>query len=257
MINSLQFLCLGHKDDVLRAKHKIMTRLDSRGNRVIMKMDVSYTDHSYIIGKCGNSIKSIMEETRTHIHFPDSNRSNPTEKSNQVSICGEVEGVEKARSKIRLCTPLLYSFELPILAPGRPQPDNETPFVQEIEREFNVQIIFSSRPKLHSALVLIKGSEMDVVQVKEATKRLIDLICGEIASQIPVQMQLEISIQHHPIVVGRMSSNLREIMNKTNTKIMFPDANDVNIKPIKRSQVTITGSIDGVYLARQLLIVSI
>lgn len=38
---------------------------------------------------------------------------------------------------------------------------------------------------------------------------------------------------------------------------MFPDANDVNIKPIKRSQVTITGSINGVYLARQQLIVSI
>jgi protein bicaudal C len=37
---------------------------------------------------------------------------------------------------------------------------------------------------------------------------------------------------------------------------MFPDANDVNIKPIKRSQVTITGSINGVYLARQQLIVS-
>lgn len=174
-------LSLGHKVDVLQAKHKIMSRLDSRGNRVIMKMDVSYTDHSYIIGKGGNSIKRIMEETRTHIHFPDSNRSNPTEKSNQVSICGEVEGVEKARAKIRLSTPLLYSFELPILAPGRPQPDNETPFVKEIEREFNVQIIFSSRPKLHSALVLIKGSEMDVVTVKEATKRLIDMICGDIA----------------------------------------------------------------------------
>jgi len=39
-------------------------------------------------------------------------------------------------------------------------------------------------------------------------------------------------------------------------KIMFPDAHDVNIKPIKRSQVTITGTIDGVYFARQQLIVS-
>lgn len=69
-------------------------------------------------------------------------------------------------------------------------------------------------------------------------------------------MQLEISIQHHAIVVGRASTNLREIMNKTGTKIMFPDANDMNIKPIKRSQITITGTINGVYLARQLLIVS-
>lgn len=35
---------------------------------------------------------------------------------------------------------------------------------------------------------------------------------------------------------------------------MFPDAGDVNIKPIKRSQVTITGTIDGVYSARQQLV---
>lgn len=76
--------------------------LHSKGTRVIMKMDVSYTDHSYIIGRGGNNIKQIMEETATHIHFPDSNRSNPTEKSNQVSLCGSLEGVEKARAKVRV-----------------------------------------------------------------------------------------------------------------------------------------------------------
>lgn len=67
-----------------------------------MKMDISYTDHSYIIGRGGNNIKKIMEDTMTHIHFPDSNRSNPTEKSNQVSLCGSMEGVEKARSLVRV-----------------------------------------------------------------------------------------------------------------------------------------------------------
>lgn len=30
-----------------------------------------------------------MAETCCHIHFPDSNRSNPNEKSNQVSIAGK------------------------------------------------------------------------------------------------------------------------------------------------------------------------
>ena len=53
-----------------------------------MKMDVSYTDHSHIIGKGGNTIRRVMSETGCHIHFPDSNRSNPNEKSNQVSIAG-------------------------------------------------------------------------------------------------------------------------------------------------------------------------
>lgn len=36
----------------------------------------------------GNTIRRVMSETGCHIHFPDSNRSNPTEKSNQVSIAG-------------------------------------------------------------------------------------------------------------------------------------------------------------------------
>lgn len=71
-------------------------------SRVIMKMDISYTDHSYIIGRGGNNIKRVMDDTKTHIHFPDSNRSNPTEKSNQVSLCGSLEGVERARSLIRV-----------------------------------------------------------------------------------------------------------------------------------------------------------
>lgn len=141
-----------------------------------MKMDVSYTDHSYIIGRGGNNIKRIMDETATHIHFPDSNRSNPIEKSNQVSLCGSMEGVERARNLVRLSTPLLISFELPIMAPGNPVPDCNTPIVKEVERQFNVQVIFSSRPKLHSAMVLIKGSEMDHKNVKDASKRLIQYL---------------------------------------------------------------------------------
>lgn len=43
-----------------------------------------------------------MEDTLTHIHFPDSNRSSQTEKSNQVSLCGSLEGVEKARALVRV-----------------------------------------------------------------------------------------------------------------------------------------------------------
>jgi protein bicaudal C len=67
-------------------------------------------------------------------------------------------------------------------------------------------------------------------------------------------MHIEISTQHHPVVLGKNSMNLREIMSRTQTKIIFPDANDLNLKPIKRSQITITGSIQGVYSARQQLI---
>lgn len=56
-----------------------------QSNRVTLKMDVSHTDHSHVIGKGGNNIRTVMQETGCHIHFPDSNRSNQLEKSNQVN----------------------------------------------------------------------------------------------------------------------------------------------------------------------------
>lgn len=69
-------------------------------------------------------------------------------------------------------------------------------------------------------------------------------------------MSMEISPQHHSIVLGKQSSNLKIIMQRTATQIMFPDAGDPNIPSLKKSNVTITGSIHNVYLARQQLVVS-
>lgn len=245
---------IGRKEDVLRVKDKVMAVLDAKGNRVIMKMDVSYTDHSYIIGRGGNNIKRIMDETQTHIHFPDSNRSNPTEKSNQVSLCGSLEGVEKARSLVRDSTPLLLSFELPIMFPGAPTYDNNTPFIKEMEKQYGVQVIFSARPKLHSSMVLVKGCEKEHKNVIDATRRIIEYMFEDQAPHRHVIMHLEITTSHHPIVLGKNAQNLREIMQRTNTIIIFQDSNDANVKPIKRSQVTISGPINGVYLARQQLL---
>lgn len=89
------------QSNALRRSFTCSFRLQ-QSNRVTMKLDVSYTDHSHIIGKGGLTIKRVMEETGCHIHFPDSNRSNHQEKSNQVSIAGEMEGVERARARVRV-----------------------------------------------------------------------------------------------------------------------------------------------------------
>ena len=70
-------------------------------------------------------------------------------------------------------------------------------------------------------------------------------------------MTMEISPHHHPIVLGPQSQYLKAIMDKTQTQIMFPDAQDPNIPILKKSNVTITGQINKVYLARQQLMVKI
>ena len=115
----------GDPEAVRTARERIMAVLDTRvscitnlfisdgsydylhnylqqSNRVTLKMEVSYTDHSHIIGRGGNTISRVMEDTRCHVHFPDSNRTNQTEKSNLVTVAGELIGVEKARARVRV-----------------------------------------------------------------------------------------------------------------------------------------------------------
>ncbi|XP_030754247.1 protein bicaudal C [Sitophilus oryzae] len=244
----------GRADDVQMAKERILSVLNTRCNRVTMKMDVSYTDHSHIIGKGGLSIKRVMEETRCHVHFPDSNRSNPNEKSNQVSISGDLDGVERARSRVRELIPLIFGFELPIMSKNV---DVNSPYVTKIQEQYRVQVMFKTRPKLHATLVLVKGLEWEVCQVKHATLLLMEYMCDNLASQIPVQMSMEISPHHHQIVLAKNHTNLKTIMQYTSCQIMFPDAQDPNIPTLKKSNVTITGNIHNVYKARQLLMGSL
>ena len=45
----------GVEECVRRAKGRIMEYLSTKSNRVTMKMDVSYTDHSHVIGKGGDA----------------------------------------------------------------------------------------------------------------------------------------------------------------------------------------------------------
>ena len=93
--------------------------------------------------------------------------------------------------------------------------------------------------------------------MKEATLLLMDHLCTGLATSVPVFMTMEISPQHHSVVLGKGNVNLKIIMQRTNTTIIFPDAGDPNIPPIKKGSVSISGAIHNVYLARQLLLGSL
>merc|ERR1719397_1622658 len=251
----------GCEEGVKRAKTMITEVLDTTTNsRVTMKMDVSYTDHSHIIGKGGNTIRRVMAETNCHIHFPDSNRSNPNEKSNQVSIAGEMEGVERARARVRELTPLLFNFDLPVMPGFQATPDLNSHFLKAIQDQYNIQIMFRQKQKnFHATTVVVKGCEWECSRVKEATLLLMEYLCkGLVGGTAPVVMTMEVSPQHHATVLGKGNINLKIIMRRTNTTIIFPDAGDPNIPPIKKGSVTISSnSIHNVYLARQLLLGSL
>ena len=160
-------------------------------------------------------------------------------------------------------------------------------------------------------MVVVRGCEWEAARVKEATLLLMDHLCNAAGGgqqppqqqqqqqqqmrggsggnnhqhqgeggfgDVPVLMNMEISPQHHAIVLGKVREKnsislsqcifipsigplqnnltLKLIMQRTNTTILFPDASDPNIPTIRKGSVTIIGSIHNVYLARQQLIVS-
>ncbi|KAM6442585.1 protein bicaudal C homolog 1 isoform 2-T2 [Liasis olivaceus] len=239
----------GKKEDVKEAKGKIMSVLDTKSNRVTLKMDVSHTEHSHVIGKGGNNIKKVMEETGCHIHFPDSNRNNQAEKSNQVSIAGQPAGVESARVRIRELLPLVLMFELPIAGILQPIPDPSSPTIQHISQTYNISVSFKQRSRTYGATVIIRGSQSNASAVKEGTALLLEHLAGSLASAIPVSTQLDIAAQHHLFMMGRNGSNIKHIMQRTGAQIHFPDPSN----PQKKSTVYLQGTIESVCLARQYL----
>ncbi|XP_024153697.1 protein bicaudal C homolog 1 isoform X2 [Oryzias melastigma] len=235
----------GKRENVREAKDRIMSVLDTKSNRVTLKMDVSHTEHSHVIGKGGNNIKRVMEETGCHIHFPDSNRNNQAEKSNQVSIAGQPGGVEAARVKIRELLPLVLSFELPAIM----QADPSSPTVQHISQTYNLTVSFKPPTRLYRATGVVRGSQNNSNAVKRGTALLLEHLAGSLASTVSVTTHLDIAPQHHLFMKGRNGSNIKHITQRTGAQIHFPDPNG----PQKKSTVYIQGTIESVCLARQYL----
>ena len=233
-------ICGPKHEGVMLAKKIILEHFYCT-NIITLKMDVSNTGHSHIIGKGGKTVNSVMSEMDCRIHFPDSNLSNPCEKNNKVSISGDVvKGIEKARAKVRELVPLIFTFDF-----IDTNFNANDPLLRSMQDQFNIKLMFSRKAShFNTTTAVIKGYELEAGTVKEATQLLIDHISGIKGSTSPVTMNMEISPIHHSFVLGQNNVNIQVIMQITNTNILFPDAADSNILPIKKGSVSITGKFD-------------
>ncbi|KAF5894277.1 protein bicaudal C 1-B-like isoform X1 [Clarias magur] len=242
----------GRRDDVREAKERILAVLDTKSKRVTLKMDVSHTEHSHVIGKGGNNIKRVMEETGCHIHFPDSNRNSQGEKSNQVSIAGQPAGVETARAKIRELMSLVLMFECGGFVESL---DLSSPVIQHIAQSCGVAITCKPPSHIYGNTVAIRGNQSNAAAVKRGAALLLDHLAGSMSGSVTVSTQLDIAPQHHLSLLGRNAANLKHISQRTGAHIHFPDPSTPSHSHAhtRRSSVYIQGSIDAVYDARQQL----
>ncbi|XP_022245905.1 protein bicaudal C homolog 1-B-like isoform X2 [Limulus polyphemus] len=248
----------GRPEAVSGAREKILEVLDTKKNRVTLKMDVSYTDHSHIIGKGGNNIQQVMDETGCHIHFPDSNRTSLAEKSNQVSIAGQATEAEKARCRIRELLPLVFSFQLPSTGfQAPPDPSSQTLLMLQQKYGFTMSVRQWSCGS--NTIIVIRGCRKDFHRIRQGVSELMEYLTGNNMPGLPVTLSLEISPQHHSFVMGRNGYNIRLIIQHSGAAIAFPDVKvptssggeSLTTMQPNKSTVTITGQLDCVYLAWQ------
>lgn len=229
----------GSPNSINAAKEIIFEQLDTRRNRVTLKMDVAFTDHSHIIGKGGRSIQRVMDETGCHIHFPDSNRTNTAEKSNQVSIAGSADGVEQSRRRIREMLPITVQFDLPLNngLHSPPTLDPQSPQLQAIQQSYGITITFRSDGSKCSnnsyfassriITVAVRGARSHLFGLRQGLSVLIEYLTGFRANTInvPLTMTIDVAVQHHPFIAGRANCNIRSIMQSTGAAITMPDLN--------------------------------
>ncbi|KAM4554872.1 bicaudal C homolog 2 isoform 2-T2 [Odontesthes bonariensis] len=247
----------GKRSNVLSAKKKILEVLETKVNKVTLKMDVAYTEHSHVIGKGGGNIKKVMEVTSCHIHFPDSNRHNAAgEKSNQVSIAGPIEGVEEARRRIRDLQPLSLTFDLPVSLVPQALPDAGSPLIQQVVQTLGVSVSFRAVPpqpqaqaSFYGSCCTVWGLQGNAAAVKKATSILMDLLLGSEATGGVVSSQLDVTSQQHLFLLGQNGAHFLSVMHQTQTQIILPDLSAPQSPP----SLLIQGSPDGVCLARQQL----
>ena len=232
-----QIAIQGSPEAVKQAKSMILVHLDTRKNRVTLKMDIAFTDHSHIIGKGGRSIQKVMDETGCHIHFPDSNRTSTFDKSNQVSIAGTAPNAEQARCRVRELLPVTVTYEIPFSSYLRSAIDQNNTTLSNIQRTYGVNVSFRgispSYPGLsgfdltshHLVLVIIRGSKALIQSFRAAVSTILAELTGGTfrIDSTPATMETEIAAQHHTFVMGRGSTNINTIMKNHNSVITFPD----------------------------------
>ena len=58
------------------------------------------------------------------------------------TLLGELEGVEKARARVRELTPLIFYFDLPIMTSLQDSAvDTNDPFLKTVQDQYNVQVL--------------------------------------------------------------------------------------------------------------------
>uniref|UniRef100_A0A914HE08 SAM domain-containing protein n=1 Tax=Globodera rostochiensis TaxID=31243 RepID=A0A914HE08_GLORO len=238
---------IGTPQNVQRAVEVIEEHLRVKKERVVLKIEVSHSLHSQIIGRGGRNTQQIMRDTNCHIHFPDSNKSltnPPMTMNDQVSISGCAKDVETAREMIRAFCPVTVAVTIQLDASRNLYSIQPHLDPAQLQRHFppgsdlSVQFVSQSPPLMGTLNFLMRSSSRNELEMLRAFGKVCQLI-GIFPSG--AELQFECQFELRPVALPSLGA-VRWIAFRTNTQIHL---NELGL--------LISGPLEGLFIARKLL----
>ncbi len=210
---SLTFLLTGRPDSVLKAKRDVLIAFQTQATVTIA---VPKEHHRHILGKGGVKLQELEKNTATKITIPK-----PTDNSDQVSIVGTKEGIEKATHEIRL-----ISDEQSKQAMERMNvPKMYHPFIQGPNNEF-VNKMLASHPNVRVNIppLSVMKDELSIVGEKDgvmAVKDQITKIWKDMERKCS-HVSIEVKKSQHRYVIGPKGNAINEIFSETGVFVEMP-----------------------------------
>lgn len=230
----------GPKDDVEKCSRTLNKMYkDLLENNYQAKVPIFKQFHKFIIGKGGQTIKGIRQDTSTRIDLPESGND-----SDVITITGKKENVEKAQKKIaQIQSEMANVVSVDVIIPSKIHNmmiGAGGKLIQSISDDCGGVAIKFPAPDAHSDKVTIRGPKEDV---EKAKNMLMELSNERQLNSISATIRAK--PEHHKFLIGRNGVNIQSVRDKTGARIIFPSEKDED-----REIITILGTKESVASAK-------
>lgn len=231
----------GPRDDVDKCA-RTLTKMykDLMENNYQVKVPIFKQFHKFVIGKGGNTIKTIRKETDTKVDLPDSGSD-----SDMITITGKKENVEKAQKKITtIQAEMANVVSVDVIIPAKihnTMIGAGGKLIQSISDDCGGVAIKFPAAESNSDKVTVRGPKDDV---EKAKKMLVEMSNERMLNSDSATIKAK--PEHHKFLIGRQGVNIQTVRDKTGARIIFPSEKDVD-----REVITILGSKEAVEAAKK------
>ncbi|XP_025411910.1 vigilin-like [Sipha flava] len=214
----LTLLISGNRVNVEQAKQKIIACDQTQIKTTTVQFPKEHRNK--LLGKQGLNLKSIEKRTGTRVQIPCMKNS-----SDIIYITGTKDSTKKVVQELEeIIFKLKSKIEKEITIDQRHHGaiiGVQGEKVRELQKIFNVQIIFPSPVEARNNLVKIRGLNDDVCK---AFKSLAEL--AEVLNETNYVLEIPIFKQFHKLSAGKRAVFIKKIREETDTRIFLPREGD-------------------------------